>query len=161
MQNRACYQANASISNATITNGSHLLSFLAVPPQRTLSRSENPADSSNRRGDMSESNAENASGLVINCWSGPRCCSTSLMYSFAQRSDTQVLDEPLYASYLKRSGVPRPYTELVSAHIPLTIERSIERPANCRRHLREGTRVYVVMLAQLHHAPAWPMHSLQ
>ncbi len=25
----------------------------------------------------------------INCWSTPRCCSTSLMYSFAQRSDTQ------------------------------------------------------------------------
>lgn len=26
----------------------------------------------------------------INCWSGPRCVSTSLMYAFAQRSDTQV-----------------------------------------------------------------------
>lgn len=26
----------------------------------------------------------------INCWSGPRCCSTSLMYAFAQRNDTQV-----------------------------------------------------------------------
>jgi hypothetical protein len=25
----------------------------------------------------------------INCWSGPRCCSTSLMYAFAQRNDTQ------------------------------------------------------------------------
>ena len=29
----------------------------------------------------------------IHCWSGPRCCSTSLMYAFAQRSDTEVLDE--------------------------------------------------------------------
>lgn len=26
----------------------------------------------------------------IHCWSGPRCVSTSLMYSWAQRSDTQV-----------------------------------------------------------------------
>ena len=30
---------------------------------------------------------------VINVWSGPRCVSTSLMYSFAQRRDaTQVSD---------------------------------------------------------------------
>lgn len=28
--------------------------------------------------------------LCINCWSSPRCCSTSLMYAFAQRNDTQV-----------------------------------------------------------------------
>ena len=34
-------------------------------------------------------------------WSGPRNISTALMYSFAQRSDTKVFDEPLYAYYLK------------------------------------------------------------
>jgi len=33
-------------------------------------------------------------------WSGPRNISTALMYSFAQRSDTKVFDEPLYAHYL-------------------------------------------------------------
>ncbi len=33
-------------------------------------------------------------------WSGPRNISTALMYSFAQRSDTNVVDEPLYAHYL-------------------------------------------------------------
>ncbi len=33
-------------------------------------------------------------------WSGPRNVSTALMYAFAQRSDTQALDEPLYAHYL-------------------------------------------------------------
>ena len=33
-------------------------------------------------------------------WSGPRNISTALMYSFAQRSDTSVVDEPLYAHYL-------------------------------------------------------------
>ncbi|WP_179346407.1 sulfotransferase-like domain-containing protein [Winogradskyella ursingii] len=33
-------------------------------------------------------------------WSGPRNISTALMYSFAQRSDTKVFDEPLYAYYL-------------------------------------------------------------
>lgn len=33
-------------------------------------------------------------------WSGPRNISTALMYSFAQRSDTAVFDEPLYGYYL-------------------------------------------------------------
>ncbi|MEM9478178.1 MAG: sulfotransferase family protein [Verrucomicrobiota bacterium] len=33
-------------------------------------------------------------------WSGPRNVSTALMYSFAQRSDTTAVDEPLYAAYL-------------------------------------------------------------
>lgn len=33
-------------------------------------------------------------------WSGPRNISTTLMYAFAQRKDTRVYDEPLYAHYL-------------------------------------------------------------
>ncbi|MFK7933887.1 MAG: hypothetical protein AB8G22_10275 [Saprospiraceae bacterium] len=36
----------------------------------------------------------------INLWSSPRNISTALMYSFAQRADTTVVDEPLYAYYL-------------------------------------------------------------
>ncbi|KPM47565.1 sulfotransferase-like domain-containing protein [Jiulongibacter sediminis] len=39
----------------------------------------------------------------INLWSGPRNISTAIMYSFAQRPDTKVEDEPLYAYYLKNS----------------------------------------------------------
>jgi len=34
-------------------------------------------------------------------WSGPRNISTALMYSFAQRSDTRVYDEPLYGHFLR------------------------------------------------------------
>jgi len=37
-------------------------------------------------------------------WSGPRNISTALMYSFAQRSDTRVFDEPLYAHYLANTA---------------------------------------------------------
>ncbi|KAJ0603874.1 putative branched-chain-amino-acid transaminase [Helianthus annuus] len=48
---------------------------------------------------------------VIHSWSAPRSLSTSLMYSFAQRDDTEVLDEPLYAHHLKVTGVDRPYRE--------------------------------------------------
>ncbi|MFD2531730.1 sulfotransferase-like domain-containing protein [Gracilimonas halophila] len=36
-------------------------------------------------------------------WSGPRNISTALMYSFAQREDTTVVDEPLYAHYLSNT----------------------------------------------------------
>ena len=39
----------------------------------------------------------------INLWSGPRNISTAMMYSFAQRKDTTVFDEPLYAHYLSNS----------------------------------------------------------
>ena len=46
--------------------------------------------------------------LRICCWSGPRNISTALMYSFAQRSDARVLDEPLYAHYLRVTGVEHP-----------------------------------------------------
>lgn len=36
----------------------------------------------------------------IHAWSSPRNISTALMYSFAQRPDTSVVDEPFYAYYL-------------------------------------------------------------
>ena len=44
----------------------------------------------------------------ISLWSGPRNISTALMYSFRRRPDTTVVDEPLYAHYLRRSGVVHP-----------------------------------------------------
>ncbi len=40
---------------------------------------------------------------VINLISGPRNLSTALMYSFAQRKDISVLDEPFYGFYLKNA----------------------------------------------------------
>ena len=36
-------------------------------------------------------------------WSGPRNISTALMYAFAQRADTKVVDEPLYGHYLNKT----------------------------------------------------------
>jgi len=44
----------------------------------------------------------------INLVSGPRNISTALMYSFAQRADTVVMDEPFYAFYLYKSGIDHP-----------------------------------------------------
>ncbi|RDX80192.1 Branched-chain-amino-acid aminotransferase-like protein 2 [Mucuna pruriens] len=55
---------------------------------------------------MAESEVE-----VIHSWSAPRSLSTSLMYSFAQRDDIEVLDEPLYANFLRVTALDRPYRE--------------------------------------------------
>lgn len=49
--------------------------------------------------------------LRISVWSGPRNVSTALMYSFAQRPDTHVVDEPLYGHYLKVTGAEHPGRE--------------------------------------------------
>lgn len=45
-------------------------------------------------------------------WSSPRNVSTALMYSFAQRSDTQVFDEPLYPHFLITTKAERPDREV-------------------------------------------------
>ena len=45
---------------------------------------------------------------TICLWSGPRNVSTALMYSFRQRSDTTVVDEPLYGHYLRVSRAAHP-----------------------------------------------------
>lgn len=44
----------------------------------------------------------------IAMWSGPRNISTAMLRSFENRSDTTVVDEPLYAYYLAATGVEHP-----------------------------------------------------
>jgi len=51
----------------------------------------------------------------ISLWSGPRNVSTALMYSFRSRDDTTVWDEPLFAHYLRVTGVDQPHREEVLA----------------------------------------------
>ena len=48
-------------------------------------------------------------------WSGPRNISTAMMRAFGSRPDTAVTDEPLYAHYLKVTGVAHPGREDVLA----------------------------------------------
>ncbi len=48
---------------------------------------------------------------ILCLWSGPRNVSTALMYSFAQRSDCAVVDEPLYGHYLRLTHAPQPHWE--------------------------------------------------
>lgn len=56
--------------------------------------------------------------MILNLISGPRNISTALMYSFAQRSDTVVRDEPFYAVYLSLTGAAHPGAEDVLCSLP-------------------------------------------
>jgi hypothetical protein len=58
--------------------------------------------------------------MILNLISGPRNISTALMYSFAQRTDTVVVDEPFYAFYLSRSGIHHPGKEEVIKSQPIS-----------------------------------------
>ncbi len=62
-------------------------------------------------------------------WSGPRNVSTALMYAFAQRSDTHVIDEPLYAHYLYN-------TDRATAH-PGTAEVMASMSTDAEQVVRE------------------------
>lgn len=73
----------------------------------------------------------------INLWSGPRNISTAMMYSFAQRGDTTVLDEPLYAHYLSKTPA---YTYHPGAAEVLATQEN------------DGTKVIKMMLGQ-HETP--------
>ncbi len=46
--------------------------------------------------------------IRIAMWSGPRNISTAMLRSFGSRPDTAVTDEPLYAHYLKVTGIAHP-----------------------------------------------------
>ena len=64
---------------------------------------------------------------IISMWSGPRNVSTALMYSFAQRSDTKVIDEPFYACYLQNSGADHPGKDLVLNSLPIKEEEVLDK----------------------------------
>ncbi|HUE75151.1 MAG TPA: hypothetical protein VMP01_30060 [Pirellulaceae bacterium] len=56
--------------------------------------------------------------LRLAMWSGPRNISTALMRSWGNRTDTTVVDEPLYAHYLSETGLHHPAREEVIASQP-------------------------------------------
>jgi hypothetical protein len=53
--------------------------------------------------------------LRIAMWSGPRNISTAMMRSFENRSDTVVVDEPLYAYYLAKTEIKHPMNDQILA----------------------------------------------
>jgi Sulfotransferase domain len=99
--------------------------------------------------------------LRISLWSGPRSVSTALMYAFAQRPDTAVVDEPLYAFYLARTGAPHQGREEVLAAQDADAERVVrevllgpcERPVvffkQMAHHLEGLERGFLARLANV------------
>lgn len=53
--------------------------------------------------------------IRLACWSGPRNISTATMRAWENRSDTEVVDEPLYAWYLAHTGLDHPGRDQVIA----------------------------------------------
>ena len=53
--------------------------------------------------------------MKIAMWSGPRNLSTAMMYAFAARGDCAVWDEPVYAAYLRETGIDHPVRDQIIA----------------------------------------------
>lgn len=68
--------------------------------------------------------------LRIAMWSGPRNVSTALMRSFEARGDCMVVDEPLYAAYLQRTGLEHPGRDEILASQPTDPEEALAKLAN-------------------------------
>jgi hypothetical protein len=60
-------------------------------------------------------------------WSGPRNISTAMMRSWENRPDTTVVDEPLYAAYLARTGIDHPGRDEVLAAQPTDLGEALAR----------------------------------
>lgn len=58
-------------------------------------------------------------------WSGPRNLSTALMRAWENRPDTVVVDEPLYAAYLARTGLDHPGREQVLVSQPTDLATAV------------------------------------
>lgn len=73
-------------------------------------------------------------------WSGPRNVSTALMYSFAQRDDVRVVDEPLYGHYLRVSQAPHPGSDDVQRAMNCdgnaVMRELLQRPTSARLFLK-------------------------
>ncbi len=65
--------------------------------------------------------------MIINLISGPRNISTAMMYAFAQRQDTKVVDEPFYAYYLNHTQLDHPGREEILASMPINPEEILNQ----------------------------------
>jgi len=89
-------------------------------------------------------------------WSGPRNISTAMMRAWENRPDTVVVDEPLYAAYLARTGLDHPGRDDVLAAQPTSLDEAV---AALSGPLPEGVSVHYAK-HMAHHVdtaddPAW------
>lgn len=65
--------------------------------------------------------------MILQCWSGPRNISTALMYSWRQRADMTVVDEPFYAFNMTLDTRGHPGADEVIASQSTDPDEVIER----------------------------------
>lgn len=84
--------------------------------------------------------------MKIAMWSGPRNLSTAMMYSFGNRPDTAVVDEPFYAAYLDMTGIDHPMRDEILAsqsRDPNVVAASVlgsvhaEKPVFYQKHMTQ------------------------
>ena len=87
---------------------------------------------------------------IINLISGPRNISTALMYSFASRSDTCIIDEPFYGYYLKQSDSNHPGKEEILASMECDWNKIID---NILETKKNHSIVFIKNMAHHHIHP--------
>jgi Sulfotransferase domain len=85
-------------------------------------------------------------------WSGPRTLSTALMRSFENRSDTVVVDEPLYGYYLAETGIAHPGRDEILGSMPAAWPEVVEQLTSGQ--LPAGRTVYYQKHMTHHLLPA-------
>lgn len=87
--------------------------------------------------------------MRLGVWSGPRNLSTAMMRSWENRGDCVVVDEPLYAAYLARTGIDHPGRDEVLAAQPTDLAEAVR---GLHAPLPPGVRVHYVK-HMAHHLP--------
>ena len=72
-------------------------------------------------------------------WSGPRSLSTAMMRAWENRDDCVVVDEPLYAAYLARTGIDHPGRAEVLGSQPTDLSAVV---ASLHGAVPDGVRVH-------------------
>ena len=81
-----------------------------------------------------------AEPVRIAMWSGPRNISTAMMRAWGNRSDTAVVDEPLYAYYLETTGKDHPMAAEVLAQGETNLQKILEE--STKEPIPGGKRIY-------------------
>lgn len=88
--------------------------------------------------------------MKIAMWSGPRNLSTAMMYSFGNRADFDVWDEPFYAAYLKETGIDHPMRQdVLAAHET--------DPNAVSDHIKSASGNFYMKHMGFHMQPGFPM----
>ena len=92
-----------------------------------------------RRADGAMTDPATGSEVRVAMWSGPRNISTAMMRAWENRPDTVVVDEPLYAAYLARTGLDHPGRDEVIAAQPTSLDEAV---AGLHAPLPDGITVH-------------------